>query len=206
MKHTRDHRPGDARGDQREVRSSILRRHAEQLLLTVEPVVAVARTFTGFFLGLSLLSMLGAMVLLLALFLPIESAAGWKLILMAVMTLVLISPGVILLLFRVGLEQLIAIPDQLAESLGNVEEIGAEAVAAQRDRTEGRVRGGRFVGLMRSLVDVRAAILQSRDVFAKGVILVRVANPVSLVVVLGATIASILIVGVAAIVALTILL
>ena len=70
----------------------------------------------------------------------------------------------------------------------------------------GRGPVGRLLVLLRSLVEVRSALLQSRDVFARGMVLVRVANPVSLIVVLGATMACLVILTVATIVALAILL
>ncbi|NNE33957.1 MAG: hypothetical protein HKN13_01895 [Rhodothermales bacterium] len=164
-----------------------VRQHTEQFLRVVEPVAQAAAGFAGFFGTLAMASTLAAVVLLLLLFVGLEVVTLWKILLMVVVSVLLVLPGAVLGAFWIGLKQLVAIPQELGESLGDFGERSAAAFAASSTASDGHGRIRRLLRFVRSLVDVRSSILQSKDVVVKSLVLVRVANPVSLVAVLIAT-------------------
>ncbi len=82
--------------------------------------------------------------------------------------------------------------------------MGLLQTPSQKERQGGRVR--RLLQFVRSLVDVRAALLQSKEIAVKASLLVRLANPITLVVVLAATALSVILVFVTAVAAAILLL
>ncbi len=164
-----------------------LRRKAESLLQVVEPAARIARTVSGLFGGLALASLVSGVILFLLLFAPFESPSLWKGIGWGAAALLLIAPGAVLGIFRIGLVQLMGLPGEVAASIGNIESAGVSALKSptSEERKGGQVR--RLLWLVRSLVDVRATLLQSQEVAVRVVLLVRLANPIMLVIVLGAT-------------------
>ncbi len=176
----------------------ILQQKAERLLGVVEPAAAVARGFAGFFGGLSLLSALAGLMLFILIFAPFSSVSMAGGVGMGVVLILLLLPGAVLGLFRLGLWQLIGLPSEAAAALGNVEVRSLDAIDASRSRPDGEGRVARLVRFVRSLVDVRSTLLQSKELALKSAVLLRVANPITLIIVLGSTLLSILLVLVAA--------
>ena len=175
----------------------MLQRSAERLLGVVEPVAGVARRLRGFFGGLASVSILAGIVLFLVLFSPFEAPSLWKVVMWSVVAVLLLVPGAVLGLFRLGLTQLIAIPGEVAESLGDVERRGVDAMRSSALSTNDGSWLRRTIRFVRSLVDVRTALLQSKELAVKASLLVRLANPITLVIVLGSAVAAVVIVSVA---------
>lgn len=171
-----------------------LQRHAERLLGVVQPAAHGARGVKSFFGGLAVASALAGIVLFLLLFLPFDAPSVWKVALWTLAAALLVLPGAVLGLFRMGLSQLIGMPGELAESIGEVERRGLGAVRSSVSTPADGGRLRRLIRFVRSLVDVRTALLQSKELAVKASLLIRLANPITLVVVLGSVVAAVLVV------------
>jgi hypothetical protein len=145
--------------------------------------------------------MLAAVVLILALVAMVGPETVWGMMLVGFVSVMLMLPALVILVFWVGLRQLIAIPGEVARTVEDLGDRSLSSLSQADVRLKSGGRIGRLLGFLRSLVDVRASMLQSRDVFARGLVLLRVANPVSLVVVVAAALASVVITAVGAVVA-----
>ncbi len=168
-----------------------------RILAVVRPAAEMARRFTGFFGALAGASMSAAAIVWLALFIPFGPVAVWKIVLAVVSLVLLLAPGGLLLLFWFGLKQLMRLPDQLRSSAGQLAASGKNVLASGTPGTANDKRMGRLILLLRSLVDVRSVLLDSREMLVQAVVLVRMANPISIIVVIGSTVLSGLLIVVA---------
>jgi len=174
--------------------SPVVRSQAERMLGILRPVVRVARLLARLVLLVALLSTIAAALILVVIGALTEPPAPWGSILLLLAGAVLLSPGAVLVVFHFGLRQLILIPSEISRNLGDLDlrPVAASASSALRDVGGGRWRA--LIHLYRSLVEARSLLLGTRELAAKAVVLVRVANPVSMFVMLGATAACLMII------------
>ncbi|MBT8399307.1 MAG: hypothetical protein KJO98_02425 [Rhodothermia bacterium] len=168
-----------------------------RLLAAIEPVSRRAQTFVGFFATLGLLSGLSALVVVLLVYLPFDPFAWWKVVTAVATLLVLALPAAVLFVFRLGLHQLVTLPERLVDASTELSSTSREAYAAVTDGSGKRF--GRLLGLVQSIARLRSLLFDSREAVMGASVLVRVANPIVLVLVLASVVVSGLLIAVAAV-------
>lgn len=181
--------PGDA--------SDASRVSGGRLLEAIEPVSRRARKFVGFFGTLGSLSGLSAVVVVLLVYLPFDPFAWWKAAAAVATLLVLAVPAAILFVFRLGLHQLVTLPERLVDASTDLSSTSREAYSAVTDGSGRRV--GRLLNLIQSIARLRSLLFESREALIGASVLIRVANPIVLVSVLASVILSGLLIAVAAV-------
>ena len=164
----------------------------------IEPVARGARSFVGFFGWMSGLSLAAAGLLTLVTFLPFGAFAVWKVAALVVTLLGLSIPGLVLLIFRFGLLEVVELPERLATAATGMIVSSRQSYTAMSEPANGKL--ARLVILVRTLVDIRSLLLQSRDMALRSTMLVRVANPIVLVVVLASLVVSVILIAAATLV------
>jgi multisubunit Na+/H+ antiporter MnhC subunit len=136
--------------------------------------LAIASLAAGVWLWLSLL---GTMEL-----------AGWGWVLAGMVAALAFGPAAILSLFYLGLRQLISLPSRASEFAA----VGRHGVSAVADSVTAKGLGTRDRAwrLLRSTFGLLKAALDSKGLLMDSVAIVRLANPVTLVMVLSAIVAS----------------
>lgn len=168
-----------------------------RLLMAIEPVSSRARTFVGFFGTLGSLSGLSALVVVLLIYLPFEPFAWWKAVAAVATLLVLAVPAAILFVFRLGLHQLVTLPERLVDASTKLSSTSRDAYSAVTDGAGKRF--GRLLSLIQSIARLRSSLFDSREALVGASVLVRVANPIVLVLVLASVVLSGLLIAVAAV-------
>ncbi len=170
------------------------------LAAVVEPVARYASSMVSFFATFALMAGIAAVVVWLLIFAPFTALSVWKILFAAVTAGVLLIPAAILGVFWIGLRQLVALPARLAETAGQVGDQGRRALASispTPSAQKGRFQ--RVLPLIRTLVDVRSLLMESRELMLQAIVLVRVANPIMLVIVLLSAVAGFVLIAVAAV-------
>lgn len=168
-----------------------------RLLEAIEPVSSRARAFVGFFGTLGSLSALSALVVVIIVYLPFEPFAWWKAVAAVTTLLVLAVPAAILFVFRLGLHQLVTLPERLVGASADLSSTSREAYSAVTDGSGKRF--GRLLYLIQSIARLRSLLFDSREALMGASVLVRVANPIVLVLVLASVVLSGLLIVVAAV-------
>ena len=100
----------------------------------------------------------------------------------------LLSPAVTLGLFYMGLRDLLALPDRLANQTARTVEQSADAVrSVTAETTSGP---GRLWGMVKQIWDLRIVLLENRVLLLRYGALIRFVNPGFLLLVVGSTIAT----------------
>lgn len=158
-----------------------------QILEAVQPIIERARRITDKVRGMAWVYLAGAVLLTGTIFLPFSSTSllvyGF-----AVLVLLLLSvPSIILFLFHAVLESVIALPGRLLEKAGIGEASARTMLETVRSRDAGTVdqKKGK---VLRTLVEVRKLVLDSKGMLLEYSALLRLANPFILGIVAGATV------------------
>jgi hypothetical protein len=110
--------------------------------------------------------------------------------------LLLLIPAAVLFLFYFGLNQLIRLPGNLAAMGTAGREHAGQLYTVSTDDGEPR-RSRRRWRFLRTLFELRGLVLESRELLIGSAALVRLVNPVSLVVVAAAVVGAVVLIGVA---------
>ncbi len=161
---------------------------SNQLLAAIKPVSRRARSFVGFFGTMASLSAVSALVLVLLIYLPFDPFVWWKAAAAVATMLVLGLPAVILFVFRLGLNQLVTLPERLVDTSTEVSVSTREAYAAVAGGSGKRF--GTLLGFIQSIAKLRSLLFESREAIVGAALLVRVVNPIVLVVVLASLVLS----------------
>lgn len=107
----------------------------------------------------------------------------------------LLGPAAVLGLFYQGLRDLLALPDRIADHTRRTVDQSAEAA---RSVTDDRYAGllGRIWGVVKHIWHLRTVLLENRDLLLRYGLLVRFVNPGFLLLVVGATLLSLLLIPV----------
>ena len=172
-------------------------RLASRILRAVEPVSRRAKSFVGLFGVAGALSLLSAVAVVFQLFLPFEAFAWWKVVGTVFLLALLAIPGVTLILFRLALLELVNLPERIASASTELSETSRETYASISAPAGGRL--SRLLKLIQSIAQLRAVLMESREVLVGGTLVLRVANPIVLVAVLASLVISGLLIMFAAI-------
>lgn len=105
----------------------------------------------------------------------------------------LLGPAAVLALFYQGLRDLLALPDRLADHTRRTVDQSSEAArSVVRDRHGGIL--GRAWGVVKQIWHLRAVLLENRDLLLRYGLLLRFLNPGFLLLVVGATLLSLLLI------------
>ncbi len=161
------------------------RQPAGAVATVLEPVARYASSVVGFFGTFAVMAGLAGAVMWLIIFVPFAPVSVWKIVAAILTAGVLMIPAAVLGVFWIGLGQLVELPARLADTAGQLGDQGRQALAsisAPPAGKKGKLR--RVLPLVRTLVDVRSLLMESRELMLQAIVLVRVANPIMLVFVL----------------------
>ncbi|NND71187.1 MAG: hypothetical protein HKN43_06380 [Rhodothermales bacterium] len=119
--------------------------------------------------------------------------AGWRLLFAALLFLILFSPGAVWILIAAGAGQISRLPSRLLTIVSDGHEHVQSGVAdVVSNEQHGMIR--RTFSALRSMVSARGALLESKVMVAESIALVRVFNPVTMIIAGVAFVAGILLV------------
>lgn len=158
-----------------------------QILEAVQPIIDRAGRIVGKVQQMAWVYLAGAALLTGTLFLPFSSTSMLVYGFAVIVLIVLSVPSVILFLFHAVLESVIALPGRLLEKAGIGEASARTMMDAVRSRDAATVdqKKGR---VLRTLVEVRTLVLDSKGMLLEYTALLRLANPFILGIVAGATV------------------
>lgn len=146
--------------------------------------------------NLAVVSLLAAGWLWWLVFGALTLRGGWRIGLGAVGLLAVLAPSVILWLAFWGLREIRSLPNRTRESIIEGRVTADAAWRTARAQADTRTRGAWNV--VRALREIWTLVTDSREMLLGYVALARLANPISLVVLLGAVVGGIAEIGVAA--------
>lgn len=160
----------------------------------VQPMVDKAKTIVGTVTTFAGVSLVAGMWLWGLLFYPFVYERWWTWTLVGLVGLVFLLPSGLLYAFVLGLRQLIELPEELVARTSQGEMQAQQAYhAAVQDPSPQRVR--RFGRLLRSVWELRSLVMDSKGLLIQYAALVRLVNPFSLLLLLGALVAGVVLVG-----------
>jgi len=176
--------------------SGVVRQQGDRLLAAIRPVAVRAQSVVGKVRALGYVSLGAGAVLWLLFFYPFASTSGWTWVPVGLLLTAFLLPGGILWLFALGLDQLILLPDRLVAMAGMGEVHAATLTDTAIAPTERRWLQ-RLWRLLRSVVDLRGLILDSKGLLLQYAAVIRLVNPWTLGAVLLAVLASFLLIAAA---------
>ncbi len=176
----------------------------QQVLEAVQPIISKVQRIVGKVQGMAWVYLAGALVLTGTLFVPFSSTSTLMYGLALLVLLLFSVPSAILFLFHAVLQSVISLPGRLLEKAGIGEASARTVMQAVRadDKTPVDQKKGK---VLRTLVDLRNLVLDSKGMLMEYTALLRLANPFILGIVAAAVVVGFGIVA-AAVIALLIVL
>ena len=163
------------------------RRRTEQVIEVIQPIIEKVQGIVGKVKGMAWIYLGAAFVLAGVLFIPFSSTSALMYAFAAAILLLLAVPSVILFLFHMGLQTVIALPGRLLEKAGIGEASARSIMHAVKSTAlqETEVKKRKVLG---TLTDMRKLVLESKDMLIEYTALLRLANPFVLGIVAAATV------------------
>jgi hypothetical protein len=134
---------------------------------------------------------------------PNTLAHWWTVLGAGVLLLVLITPTVIVLLFYLGVRQIVTLPNRLTGMTRDGVDKGRQLLASMKT-ADGTPAIGRRRTIVRAAIDLARGALDAKGLVMDTVSLVRLLNPITLMIVSIAIVFAVTLIGIAAVAALVV--
>ena len=177
----------------------LLRRQSAKLQARLQPIVQMAEAIIGKVRWQAVLTGGAGLWLWALLFYPFTTFGRvWVVVLGVVVLGLLLAPAGVLGLFWAGLRQLIRVPDKLLAVADEGEVQTGALVETVGDKTERR-KLRRLWRFFRTVLNLRALLLESKELLFQFAVVARVANPVFIGVLFVSFVLSLLLIFIAAV-------
>ncbi len=148
----------------------------KRLVAAIQPITEKVQSIVGKVKWMAWIYLVSAVVLSGMLFIPFSGTNAWVYAFAASVLLLLTVPSIILFLFHLGLQSIIALPTRLLEKAGAGEASARSMLqtVTSSNRVETTGKKGK---LLSTLVELRGLVMESKDLLFEYTALLRLANP-----------------------------